>query len=364
MSVAIGLSACALSSVLFGSMFVPVKKCQSGNGMGVIIFIKQLLVPGIFVQWLMSSAILLVGVIVYWTQGFPEFEPLAMLGGVFWALGNATAVPIMNTIGIGMGMLVWGTTNCVAGWAAGRFGLFGINATVPTSPILNYFGLILVVFGGFLFSQIRPNESQTSSERSPLMVAPDDDLADDVSPDASDIIVPRGGAVPTVIGAHRNQKRLMAIVTSLVAGVFYGITFVPVIYIQDHPELYPTSPKTGLGYVFSHYMGIFCTASTLMIGYVFVSRFFQNNPFAPSRLIGPSMTAGSMWGIAQASWFVANDNLSQAVSFPIISMVPGVIAALWSVFYFRDISGSRNLRLLSIAVAITLTGAICVGVSK
>ena len=69
------------------------------------------------------------------------------------------------------------------------------------------------------------------------MVAPDDDLADDVSPDASDIIVPRGGAVPTVIGAHRNQKRLMAIVTSLVAGVFYGITFVPVIYIQDHPEL-------------------------------------------------------------------------------------------------------------------------------
>ncbi|CAL2037332.1 hypothetical protein CAEBREN_17184 [Caenorhabditis brenneri] len=347
MSVAVGLSACALSSVLFGSMFVPVKKCQSGNG--------------IFVQWLMSAAILLVGVVVYATQGFPEFEPLAMLGGVFWALGNATAVPIMNTIGIGMGMLVWGTTNCVAGWAAGRFGLFGINATIPTSPILNYFGLVLVVFGGFLFSQIRPNESHSTSERSPLMVPPEDDLIDDVAADDSDIVVPRGGAVPAGIGAHRNQKRVVAIVTSLVAGVFYGITFVPVIYIQDHPDIYPTAPKTGLGFVFSHYMGIFCTASALMIGYVIVSR---NNPFASSRLIGPSLTAGSMWGIAQASWFVANDNLSQAVSFPIISMVPGVIAALWSVFYFRDISGTRNLRLLSIAVAITLVGAICVGISK
>ncbi|CCD65875.1 Transmembrane protein 144 homolog [Caenorhabditis elegans] len=345
MSIAVGLSACALSSVLFGSMFVPVKKCHSGNG--------------IFVQWIMSTAILLVGIVVYSTQGFPEFEPLAMLGGMFWALGNATAVPIMNTIGIGMGMLVWGTTNCVAGWAAGRFGLFGINSTVPEYPFLNYFGLVLVVFGGFLFSQIRPNEPQTASERSPLMVAPDDDLTDDVAPDDSDIVVPRGGAVPT--RAHRNQKRLLAIITSLVAGVFYGFTFVPVIYIQDHPEIYPTAPKTGLGYVFSHYIGIFCTASALMIGYVIYSR---NNPFASSRLVGPSMTAGSMWGIAQASWFVANDNLSQAVSFPIISMVPGVIAALWSVFYFRDISGSRNLRLLSIAVAITLIGAICVGVSK
>uniref|UniRef100_A0A1I7U367 Transmembrane protein 144 n=1 Tax=Caenorhabditis tropicalis TaxID=1561998 RepID=A0A1I7U367_9PELO len=347
MSVAVGLSACALSSILFGSMFVPVKTCQSGNG--------------VFVQWLMSIAILLVGVVVYATQEFPEFEPLAMLGGVFWALGNATAVPIMNTIGIGMGMLVWGTTNCVSGWAAGRFGLFGINATLPTYPILNYFGLVLVVIGGFLFSQIRPNESQLSSERSPLMVAPEDDLADEVAPDDSDIVVPRGGAVPSIPGTHRNKKRLVAIITSLVAGVFYGITFVPVIYIQDHPERYPTAPKTGLGYVFSHYTGIFCAASTIMIGYTVLSR---NNPFASSRLIGPSLTAGSMWGVAQSSWFVANDNLSQAVSFPIISMVPGVIAALWSVFYFRDITGSRNLRLLSIAVTITMTGAICVGVSK
>lgn len=67
------------------------------------------------------------------------------------------------------------------------------------------------------------------------MVAPDDDLTDDVAPDDSDIVVPRGGAVPT--RAHRNQKRLLAIITSLVAGVFYGFTFVPVIYIQDHPEI-------------------------------------------------------------------------------------------------------------------------------
>ncbi|CAI2347866.1 unnamed protein product [Caenorhabditis sp. 36 PRJEB53466] len=324
-------------------MFVPVKKCQSGNG--------------IFVQWLMSAAILLVGLIVFATQGFPEFEPLAMLGGMFWALGNATAVPIMNSIGIGMGMLVWGTTNCVAGWAAGRFGLFGINATVPASPLLNYFGLFFVVFGGFLFSLIRPIDAN-SSERSPLMAAPDEELGDEAA-DESDIVVPRGGAVPA--RAHRNQKRLAAIATSLVAGLFYGITFVPVIYVQDHPELYPTAPKTGLGFVFSHFTGIFATASSIMIVYVAISR---NNPFASARLIGPSLTAGSMWGVAQSSWFVANDNLSQAVSFPIISMVPGVIASLWSVFYFRDIAGARNLRLLFIAVAITMIGAICVGVSK
>ncbi|CAI5444877.1 unnamed protein product [Caenorhabditis angaria] len=305
----------------------------------------------------MSTAILLVGFIVYATQGFPEFEPIAVLGGVFWAIGNSTAVPIMNSIGIGMGMLVWGTTNCIAGWAAGRFGLFGINATIPALPILNYFGLVLVIIGGFLFSQLQPTEC-IENERSPLLAEPDDELLD--SPSENNVIIPRDD-IPQHLGAHRNRKRLIAVIVSLIAGVFYGVTFVPVIYIQDHPEIYPTAPKSGLGFVFSHFVGIFVTSTAILITYVIYSR---NNPYVSNKLIGPGLLAGAMWGTAQSSWFVANDNLSQAVSFPIVSMVPGVCAALWSVFYFRDIEGPRNLRLLAIAVLITLTGAICVGISK
>jgi glucose uptake protein GlcU len=64
------------------------------------------------------------------------------------------------------------------------------------------------------------------------------------------------------------------------------------------------------------------------------------------------------------SWFVANDALSQAITFPIISMVPGVIASIWSIFYFKEIQGRRNFRVLLIATSITLTGAVLVGISK
>lgn len=46
------------------------------------------------------------------------------------------------------------------------------------------------------------------------------------------------------------------------------------------------------------------------------------------------------------------------------SMVPGVCAAAWSVFYFKEIRGQRNLRILVAAVLITLTGAAFVGISK
>ncbi|VDO09248.1 unnamed protein product [Brugia timori] len=71
-----------------------------------------------------------------------------------------------------------------------------------------------------------------------------------------------------------------------------------------------------------------------------------------------------MWAIAQTSWFIANNYIAQSISFPINSMVPGVIGALWSVIYFKEICGTRNLKILSVAIVITITGAIIVGLSK
>ncbi|CAD6185858.1 unnamed protein product [Caenorhabditis auriculariae] len=325
MSAAIGLIACAVSSLFFGSVYVPIKKFESGDGL--------------FVQWVMSAAIWLVGLAVYAMEGFPKFEPLAMIGGMLWTLGNSTAVPIMNTIGIGMGMLIWGTTNCIAGWACGRFGLFGIHATVPEKPLLNYFGLLLVIIGGFMFSQIRSNSQQTRSN-SPLPRIDEDE-------NRIPLIAMRGGSSPSP--------------SLFFAGILYGTTFVPVIYVQDHPEKFPDAPVNGLSYVFAHFSGIFASATVLLIGYVLITK---NNPFVNNAIVGPSLLGGLLWGIAQSSWFVANDNLSQAVSFPIISMLPGVCAAIWGVFYFHEIEGARNLRILSIAILTTLTGAVFVGISK
>ncbi|CAI4231171.1 unnamed protein product [Auanema sp. JU1783] len=331
-STVLGLGACALSSVFFGSLFVPIKKFDPGNGL--------------FVQWVMAAAIFMVGLLVSAFRGFPMFQPFAMLGGMFWSLGNCSSIPIMSVIGMGLGMLIWGITNCIAGWATGRFGLFGINPTIPSMPVLNYFGLLLVIVGGFLFSQVR---SQCRNAED-LPEEGDDESEDENTP---------------LVQAERydmNRRcRYIAIGAALVAGLFYGITFLPVIYIQDHPDLYPGSSSQGLDYVFSHFTGIFATSTVAFLIYVLASK---NRPSVNARLIGPSFLSGIMWAIAQSSWFVANDNISQAVSFPIISMVPGVCGALWSVFYFKEISGRSNLRLLAMAVLVTLLGAVAVGYSK
>ncbi|KAK6021062.1 hypothetical protein OSTOST_13276, partial [Ostertagia ostertagi] len=103
-------------------MFVPVRKYDPGDGM--------------FVQWVMSCAILIVGFIVFCVMGFPGFFPLAMLGGMFWTIGNATAVPIITRIGMAVGMLIWNTTNCLTGWAGGS-GIMFSRVKSETGPTEN-----------------------------------------------------------------------------------------------------------------------------------------------------------------------------------------------------------------------------------
>uniref|UniRef100_A0AC34QKN2 Transmembrane protein 144 n=1 Tax=Panagrolaimus sp. JU765 TaxID=591449 RepID=A0AC34QKN2_9BILA len=344
MSAFVGLLACGVSSVFFGSMFVPIRKHNTGDGL--------------FVQWVMCSAIVAIGMIVNAAKDFPQFQPLAMVGGFLWAVGNLTAVPIINMIGLGMGILVWGTVNCVVGWACGRFGLFGINPSVPDSPIVNYVGLILVVIGGFLFSQIRPSVSQAHDGPENDLDAQDAAENSHLIPNENEIDAEQQAGTEVV---SRKAKRSLGIILSLLAGLFYGVTFVPVIYIQDHKEDFRNPPPEAISYAFSHYCGIYLTSTAAFLVYLVYK---QNKPFVNSHSILPAFCSGLLWAVAQLSWFIANDALSQAITFPIISMVPGVIASLWSIFYFEEIRGRQNLRLLGIAIAITLTGAALVGVSK
>ncbi|KAL4002183.1 hypothetical protein ACH3XW_2430 [Acanthocheilonema viteae] len=134
-----GLAACGnlflfvRSTCFFGSLFVPIKRFDPGDGF--------------FSQWVMAVAIFLVGVIINAYEGFPQFYPLPMLGGAFWTLGNAIAIPIFQLIGMGMALLIWSIAICMMGWASSRFGLFGLKENMPNNVVLNYSGLLLTLFG-------------------------------------------------------------------------------------------------------------------------------------------------------------------------------------------------------------------------
>ncbi|VDM46755.1 unnamed protein product [Toxocara canis] len=290
-----------------------------------VLFFGSMFVPvrryavgdGMFVQFMMAIGIFVFGFIVFVTEGFPRIYPVAMIGGFVWTLGNSFAMVLFNEIGMALSVLIWNTTSCVMGWATSRFGLFGLKAAPPKSDILNYIGLFFVVTGGFtcFFLESTPNN----------------------------------GNRPTVHVCNQDA--------------FVADT-------MDHREEFNNAPKSSLVYLFSHFIGVLMTASTIFFVYVLLKYFMRSRPFVTPQLVLPAALAGALWAIAMTFLFVANENVSQTIAFPIITTVPGCIVALWSVFYFKELKnreyfkGKKNLITLVVAFTQTMMGAVFVAASK
>ncbi|XP_078396643.1 transmembrane protein 144-like isoform X1 [Cetorhinus maximus] len=340
---AFGFTACAVSVVLFGSNFVPVKKFDTGDGM--------------FFQWILCAAIWIVSLAVNLILKCPKFWPLAMLGGCVWATGNVTVVPILKTIGLGLGVLIWAAFNLLMGWASSRFGWFGIDPEEVAKPWLNYIGAALSFMSAIIFFFVKSDINAANSSESTLPLLIDSNIntvGEAALSDESwvDKLSPR-------------KKRLVGSFLAVIAGLLYGSSFVPVIYIKNHAlkneTEYKNASQFDLDYVFAHFSGIFLTSTVYFLIYCAI---MKNKPKVYPKAILPGFASGVMWAIANCCWFLANDFLSAVVSFPIITAVPGFIAALWGVLMFKEIKGLRNYIILGIAFCTISAGALATGFSK
>lgn len=156
----------------------------------------------------------------------------------------------------------------------------------------------------------------------------------------------QGGARDKIIGA------LLAVF----AGVCYGFNMMPVTRLsQENPDV------GQLDFAMSHFLGIFLTQTAILVGY---SLYKRNRPFVDARSVLGGLVAGTLWGIAQCAWFIANANLSVPVAFPIVATGPGIVASLWALLYFKEIRGGANIGKLCGAFAVTLVGILLIAFSK
>ncbi|KAI5628244.1 transmembrane protein 144 precursor [Silurus asotus] len=335
-----GFVSCAVSVLFFGSNFVPVKKIDTGDGM--------------FFQWVLCAAIWTVALIANIILNSPKFWPLAMLGGAIWATGNITVVPILKTIGLGLGLLIWASFNLLMGWASSRFGWFGIEAEKVSNPILNYCGAGLCLLSAMVFFFVKTNvQRPVAAEETPLLIDSSVNTSPHTSSDNSwvDMLPPL-------------TKRLVGSGMAVVAGLLYGSSFIPMLYIKvhasQHDSQYVGASQFDLDYVFAHFSGIFLTSTVYFIIYC---AFKKNKPQVFPKAVLPGFVSGLMWGVATCCWFLANHYLKPLVSFPIITTVPGLIAALWGVVVFKEVKGLRNYLLLILAFCMIVSGALLTGFS-
>jgi hypothetical protein len=60
-------------------------------------------------------------------------------------------------------MLIWTTIQIIEGWCIGRFGLLGTHVQKVSNEPMNYVGLVMSIFSGFIFVFVR-TESELARE--------------------------------------------------------------------------------------------------------------------------------------------------------------------------------------------------------
>jgi len=358
--------------VCFGSNFVFAKGVELGDG----VFFQFVMCVSI---WATSIPVLLsVG---SFPQNTSEFA-FAMLGGFLWCTGNLMCGSIIQLIGLGMGILIWGSTNMLIGWASGTFGLFGLRAESVADPTLNVLGVVLAVVGLGLYLQVKPEEtsidvgsargdySAISEIDAPFRGAgagADEDGAHGNFAQTLQSVAERKHTAPQSSvdpfqGMSGVKRRTIGIGMAMLAGFFFGCSFDPSQYLIDGED--DSVRESTLIFVFPQYCGILLSSFFYTCLYcAYKVMYLKQQPYVHTSILVPGICSGVFWGIACTSWFIANQNLGFSISFPLITSGPGFIGALWGVFKYGEIRGKRNFVLLGAAFAITLPALVLVGLS-
>ncbi|KAI6200668.1 hypothetical protein M3Y96_00758300 [Aphelenchoides besseyi] len=297
-AVTTGLFWCIISTLLYGSAFVPLKGKNFGDG--------------VYSLQLRSIVILLVGFVVF-ILNENQFFPVVMLGGSLWAIANLIVLPCVGQIGLGLTVLLYSFTNCLTNWIIGNYGFIGLTkARPPKNSILNYVGLIFLLLGGILMFFIksdlkRPNLPTPTSQSS---------MTGMISNEKTDVL----NQIEFNLPATGNQMVNISVERFNVKRIFL-----------------------------------------IFIAYCIIKK---NKPFVSAEITLASLASGTLWSIAQFLFIVSIKHLSQSVSGPIGSTFPACVAAIWSVVYFKEIKGTKNLVFLFLSISITLIGVIATALSK
>ena len=337
----LGYVCCLVSAAFFGANYVPVKHLSN-------------LGDGVFFALCMTLGVFAVGIVVQCARSFPKYEAQAMFGGCLWAIGNLMVVPIVKSIGIALGMMIWSGACMLAGWASARFGILGLEKEEVSMPELNTFGVVLALAALYVASKIDGTPTANSSTRTNGTGRRDEEEENNGFLNDND----------DASATNNNEKHSFAIMLSVISGLLYGVNFNPAEKLRlDRSGKHSDD---ALDYVFSHFSGVF-----LATGIAFTLHYFHVVRKSTDRYqdirqetVFPAVISGVMWGIAQTSWFVANRALSMSISFPIISTLPSVVAALIGYFYFQEMRGQKNLRLLLSSGVMRLVSVVCIANSR
>jgi glucose uptake protein GlcU len=325
----LGFIGALIAAVFFGSNYIPTKNYPTGDGVSFV--------------WVFSSGVLVVGISTVLISGKAIFVYTGLLGGSLWASGNMCVVPIVKTIGLGLGLLLWGSSNLLTGFFVGKFGIFGVEKKAVDHEAMNWIAIVIIVAAMGIFFFIKPNLDKKKYEK---IGETNGDLNGDEEEESFFDRIPVA------------YKKMVGIILAVVSGMLYGVNMVPMTLWVDEETNKGHTPGT-LDFVLSHFIGIYLYSTAVFIVYCIVNRPPKIYPAA----ILPSVISGAMWGVAQCGLMTATQLAGYSVGFPMGAAGPLIVSSLWSVFYFREIRGAKNLVLLGGSITLLMIGILLLALS-
>jgi len=340
---ALAWAAIIISTIIFGTNFMTVKKVPTGDG--------------IFFQLIVTSYIWFVGLIYSIIQDSTVMSPVPMIGGILWGAGNLAKVPIIKTIGIGIGQIIWASTNCVFGWAVARFGLFGSKVQSPSVVWLNYLGVCLTLASLLFFFAINSSgkNSQTHKCVNATMRRGDSVLIDEDQIETP--LVRKELNDPDWIDElSQTKQKWLGVFLAVLSGAFYGMNFLPITLAVEQEII-----KSHMDGVLSHFSGVLIAQLSIFIVY---SVYRKNKPdLYPSAVI-PAMITGTTWAVAFLCWLYANSILGEAFTFPILATAPSVLGCVVGIYFFKEVSDKKSIMLAVIGSLTCIAGVLCTSFSR
>lgn len=386
----VGILGVAVASLVWGSNFIVCKGYELPS-------------DGIHFAFLMSIGILLVGLLSLFSSEMEDgdyeavFSPCGLLGGALWACGNFLTVPIIQAIGLGVGLAIWAGVNMIVAFVVGAIGMEGMGVPLPKEPLSHptagVFGVIFGVTALCLFANIKSGSdthlegeveqadtnlddpAASTNERDaelstetpvdqpttlsqPLLEQPEDSPSNGItnSPEANQDVLT--GNVP------------LGVLMGVVAGAFYGFNMVPLSiwnnkitrngHMFNHPL--PSDLLRSLRFFFSQFAGIFLVGIT---GFGVYCVCTKNKPkLVPPEATLPSIICGMVWAVGCAGAIVATSELGQAVGYVLVLNGSFLVNSAWSILVFKEIQGERNLKLFGGAFSLIVLSSIMISVSK
>ena len=409
-SALVGFIGVAIAAVGFGSNFIVIKKDEWDPK------------DGMFFQFNMCIGVFVTGMLYTYTlRGAPPLQPFAMLGGAMWAIGNASCPFIIRTIGMGLGLSIWGTANMLTGWSSAHFGILWVTAQPVAHPGLNALGAAVAVVAILVYAQVKNKDPSEQTSNAPIASWRQARKSYD------DVLL--AGSIQDSGGGGGSGSKLVGIAVSIVAGILFGACFNPPQHAQDQAgllhcnaitthdaclaghfmeggtdpaddrlycswnagaaaspackqcqgsssckgtdaESLACSPCGGMpttDLAFSQFCGILFASFAIMVLYGFYLQFIADEGpiYINTGLVVPGFASGAIWACAQIGWFYANDNLSMVVSFPVITTVPAIIGNLWGYFAFNELrTDSKNTLTLCFGICCSIAAAVIIALSK